>query len=496
MPEVQEVQGWQVKLSMANELDTLLIALRDRISKELGLFFAPHRLDTLRSRVLLVAQESGFDESQFEDFLSSILNRYWDRATVTQLVKHLTIAETYFFRDHALWDHFECSLIPELKRRLALGRSITIWSSSCCTGEEPYTVALLLKENFSEAQLAKITIVGTDINEHYLERARLGIYSEYSLRTIPASMREKYFKVKSEHRFELEGKIRDLVDFHYLNLVDQPLLISKGRALTSVDLIFCRNTLIYFDDTQIGKTLGNLAALLAPDGWCFLGPAETWKAPAELFSLDLFPGVISLRPIESVPAKPSPSKFVPLPQLAPVLPQSFAPSSLGQAETLYQSGFAAEALALLANNKNDSTQDVASLKFLAKCHAYQGQFEQATDLIGKAIEADSLDAGLYYIQAMLQLEVNDLTASAGSLRQAIFLNPNLILAQYMLGCVCIKQKRYEQAKIYISNAQSILSRSEPQEILEESGGLTAGRLLEIMTTIVSEPAASSSSIAE
>jgi chemotaxis protein methyltransferase CheR len=472
---------------MVKESNELLYLVRDRIASEVGIYFPVHRIDMLEKRLLSAASEIGIEQANLADTLETILHLNWEPEVVSKIVGHLTVAETYFYREQALWEHFENEVVPKLRSKLRDGREVKIWSTSCCTGEEPYTVAMILKDRLASEELSRLSIYGADINRSYLEQAEAGIYSDYSLRTTPELIKQRYFSRVAGGRFEIAKEIKGMVNFGFHNLVKQTDSVLEGNSPSGdVDVILCRNTLIYFHDEQIARTVAALSRRMKADGWCYLGPAETWKAPPELFQFEHFPGLMVLRTrdhgatrgrtgqnktprvLHSARSRPKP--------VIQVVPEPEQPNSI---ENLAQ-----DCVPVYVSPESAVRQsaegELDRLKRLAEYSLQMGETEKATALIEQALELDRLDAHLYYVLAMIYVEENNNLKAAHALRQAIFLEPSMVLAQYMLGRICQREEKDLQAEVHLANARNLLAKLAPDVLLENAGGLTAGRLLEIL----------------
>ncbi|MCL2102590.1 MAG: protein-glutamate O-methyltransferase CheR [Syntrophorhabdaceae bacterium] len=178
----------------------------------------------------------------------------------------VTTNETYFFREPNQLEVFSKHVMPQVLKNKRV-REVRVWSAACSSGEEPYTLAAMLKEN---EPLVRTDIIGSDISDGVLEQARRGIYSSYSVRNVPPNYLKKYFKAR-ENAYELDESIRKMVRFSNINLVDEKLV----RAIRNVDVIFCRNVLIYFDDKSKRKAVSLLYDALAPNGFLIVGTSES-----------------------------------------------------------------------------------------------------------------------------------------------------------------------------------------------------------------------------
>ncbi len=185
------------------------------------------------------------------------------------IVDALTTNETFFFRDIHPFAALEKTILPELISRKAQERHISIWSGASSTGQEAYSIAMMIHKHFPEVHDWKITILGTDISRTALFRAQQGTFSQLEVnRGLPANYLVNYFE-KVGNEWVISDKIRNMADFQYLNLCE------SFSLLRNFDVIFMRNVLIYFDVETKKKILHNLKTRLEPEGVMFLGTAET-----------------------------------------------------------------------------------------------------------------------------------------------------------------------------------------------------------------------------
>jgi chemotaxis protein methyltransferase CheR len=196
---------------------------------------------------------------------------------ITQVVEAMTTNETFFFRDKVPFDHFRDSIMPEILRARAGRKSVRIWCAAGSTGQEPYSLAMCLKEMGAALAGWRIEIIATDLSQEVLEKSKAGIYSQFEVqRGLPIQMLVKYFKQTSEF-WQVNADIRAMIQHRQLNL------LHDFSQLGVFDVIFCRNVLIYFDqDTKI-DIFNRLARLTEPDGFLVLGAAETVVGLTDVF---------------------------------------------------------------------------------------------------------------------------------------------------------------------------------------------------------------------
>ena len=222
----------------------LLAQLSQFVASRMGLNFPQERWDDLANGMASAAQGQGSRDA--EAYVQWLLSSPLTRREIETLASHLTVGETYFFREKSSFDILEEQVLPELIR-LHRGDAmrLRIWSAGCCTGEEPYSVAMLLDMMIPDLADWNVTILATDINPRFLEIASAGVYGEWSFRAIPPGIRERYFTPLPGGKMQLAQRIRRMVTFSFLNLAEDvyPSLVNNTNAM---DVVLCRNVLMYF----------------------------------------------------------------------------------------------------------------------------------------------------------------------------------------------------------------------------------------------------------
>ncbi len=191
------------------------------------------------------------------------------REIADRIVEALTTNETLFFRDARPFEVLRTVVLPELLRKRAAERRLNIWCAAASTGQEPYSIAMLIREHFPQLLQWNLKILATDISTAALAVAREGLYSQLEVnRGLPAPLLVKYFS-KEGNRWRLDRRVREMVEFRVLNLV------GPWPPLPPMDIVFLRNVLIYFDAPTKQRILSRMRTVLRPDGYLFLGSAET-----------------------------------------------------------------------------------------------------------------------------------------------------------------------------------------------------------------------------
>ncbi|WP_017721190.1 CheR family methyltransferase [Kamptonema formosum] len=226
-----------------------------------------------------------------------------------ELTLLLTTSESYFFRDQGQFRLLQNQILPELIERQKLARSLRIWSAGCSTGEEPYSLAILVQEMIPDWEEWQIFILGTDINQTNIEKAKRGIYNSWSFRLADTDLQRRYFYDR-QSEWEIRERIRQMVTFRYGNLVRDPFP-SQAAGVCNMDLILCRNVFVYFDSQAIATVLDKFYSTLKPGGYLIAAHAELYGQQLGRLRAKVFPeSVVYERredwPVDTLPAAAAP----------------------------------------------------------------------------------------------------------------------------------------------------------------------------------------------
>ncbi|MBI5042740.1 MAG: protein-glutamate O-methyltransferase CheR [Nitrospirae bacterium] len=249
--------------------DEVFRLLRDLIYKSSGVWFDDNSKDILRMRIT-----NSLQRRQFKDFKDYYFFLRYDREKDNELANLIDIVtnhETYFFREMAQLKAFSEEILPEIKERKEKDgkKEIKIWSAGCSTGEEAYTIAMLFLE-LKMLNNWNIEIFATDISHRVLHSARRGIYQKHAFRATEPAMISKYF-IQDEHGYKISDKVKEKVNFGYFNLLDS----DKSVFINRMDVIFCRNVIIYFDTAAKKKIIEMFYEKLNNLGFLLLGHSES-----------------------------------------------------------------------------------------------------------------------------------------------------------------------------------------------------------------------------
>ncbi|MBG05296.1 MAG: chemotaxis protein CheR [Rhodospirillaceae bacterium] len=239
-----------------------------------GLVLTVDKAYLLESRLMPVARKNGQKDL---DELVAALRGAANPALLNDVIEAMTTNESLFFRDMKPFDQLRDLILPGLLERRADKKQIRIWCAACSSGQEPYSIAMLLKEAAAKFVGWQTEIVATDISVEMLEKAKSGVYTQFEVqRGLPVTLLVKYFEQNGDI-WTISSDIRSMVQFQEFNLLDDP------SAFGTFDVVFCRNVLIYFDQDLKRQVLDKVSGLLPADGVLYLGGAETVLGVTERF---------------------------------------------------------------------------------------------------------------------------------------------------------------------------------------------------------------------
>ncbi len=265
--------------------------IRDIIYEKSGIFYAENKLYLLENRLGRRIKE--LEYSSFGEYINFIKKQDSTSAEFHQIYNAVTINETFFFRFQAQLDAFRKLFIDLTKERMAHGnRNIDIWSAASSTGEELFTLGIMIHEMLGTGSRDwNVKILGTDISHRALKKAKEATYTKNSFRgSMTDAQKQQYFIIDME-LFRLRDDIKNMVQFRYLNLNDS----AEIRRLAGLDFIFCRNVMIYFDDEMKKRVLRSMYGALNHGGYFFLGEAESLHGISSSFKVEHFSGAFAYK---------------------------------------------------------------------------------------------------------------------------------------------------------------------------------------------------------
>jgi len=245
------------------------------LRKRAGIVLTGDKMYLLESRLAPLARKEGLPSI---DDLIHVVRARRDERLIAQVVDVMTTNETFFFRDKTPFDHLKEAILPVLAQARR-GSRIRIWCAACSTGQEPYSIAMMLDQNPALTGGVPVEIVATDISDRCLERARQGLFTQFEVqRGLPVQMLMHYFTQQDDH-WRISERLRQMVTFRKLNLME------PAYNLGRFDVVFCRNVLIYFDGPTKGEVLDRIATTMNPGAFMLMGVAESIIGVSQSFDV-------------------------------------------------------------------------------------------------------------------------------------------------------------------------------------------------------------------
>lgn len=406
-----------------------------------------------------------------EDYLQMLTTCPDNSPMLEHLIAEVTIGETYFFRDKGQTQFLKQSLLSKIvkNKREQNNLSLRIWSAGCSSGEELYTIAIILNELLPDIDCWKLHLLGTDIAINRLEKAKQGYYNKWSMRNTSNYHKQLYFK-EEDNQFILCPKIRDRVDFSYLNLKDNtyPSIIN---GTNSQDLIICRNVLIYFDEESIVQLMKKISLSLAEGGILLLGASD----PVILQGTNLV-----RHPHESMTFSRQDDKHEIMKKNSKtpskITIQNNLPSTKQGEDSFKKKQDHAK------NYPSGETNPVLLLNSKAKDAANIGQLDQALKYCEQSLALDSTHKDTYYLFALILIELNKLQEAEAAFRKTLYLDHTFVEGHFQLSLLLFKKKRYKEGLKCLQNALAIVNTKESSQIVPGSQGLSYGHFAEIIKT--------------
>lgn len=377
-------------------------------------------------------------------------SREWEN-----LARLFSSGETFFFRDHGQFDLLRLRLLPELVARN--NKTLRLWSAGCASGEEAYSLAMLVDMLLPEREDWSIVIAGTDIDSDAIARARRGRYGQWSFRMVPQGLQQRYFRHENAE-WVVDERIRNMVNFSVSNLVDAPFP-DAAMDLHDMDLILCRNVFIYFDPVAVTAVAAKLAATLRKGGYLLTAHTELIGFPVPELESRLFAEGVAYQ--RRGATRPQPVEARPLPSRVttgapPVVPSVAVISSPSQLPVL---------------------PEYEELFRQAQAQAETGEFDLAGQTCRKALSASPLAAPPYFLLAQLAQLKGDSGPAMEYLNKAIYLDPGFAAAYLELAALYERGGNLPRA-LTLRRAALEIVRSLPKDQAITPFETTAGELAE------------------
>lgn len=460
------------------------------IRARLGIIIKSYQLTDLHKTILQACYKFS---CQPKEYLQALVSCKSDSELLEFLVEGITIGETYFFRDKHQMNLLKEKILPALiqEKRINNQLSLRIWSAGCASGEEIYTVAMLLNEMLDDFELWRLQLLGTDINTVALQKALSGVYTSWSMRSISDYFKFTYF-THQDKDYLIHQKIKCLVNFLYLNLNEDsyPSLFNGTHAQ---DLILCRNVLIYFDTEHVEKVMRKMNACLNEGGYLLLGASDPISTQGTTFESHDQEGALLSH------AKPQAirSKSTVMMSEKQLRVQNIKSSIMVQAAANKKVPIRVEVTEstitdLLSGSKWQEVLEVVdqalaksnkqAYLFNAKAFALAnlGRLEEALQICHASLQLNATDAQTHYILAMTYLELNQVPAAEAALRKTLFLDYQFVIGHFQLGLLLLKNKQNAAGVKCLRNALRIVCRENAEKSVPGSPNLNYGQLAVIL----------------
>ncbi|HWQ63568.1 MAG TPA: CheR family methyltransferase [Methanospirillum sp.] len=502
------------------------------VNERIGFAYAPDRMSDLERGFFTACRDLGLIDPA--SCMQALNDPTKASAVEEALVKNLTIGETYFFRDKKLFAYLRDQLLPDLIRtRRISGKYLRIWSAACSTGEEAYSLAILINYLLPDLIDWDVTILASDINPGSLYAAEIGVYSRWSFREESPVPIDRHVIPSVDGRFKISETIKRMVKFSRINLINDHYP-SPLTGTMKMDLIFCRNVLMYFSSELAAGVVDRLNSSLVDKGWLIVSPQEISYAQHPGFiqvkrdSVFLFrkgieeyqknPAIFNHNPstvndeivqdrisdlnnLDLSQQKTLPNNsIIVLPDLTKSSINSNPDSIVHHDELIQavnitaanhhdpdiriQEGRLAEAELLLQEEQNPTPKTLGTMEMLAKKYADRGDWDHALGWCDKILAMDPLFAGAYHLRAIIHQNRGDIPAAIQSLKQALYAEPDYIPAHLMLGSFLGAEGRESEAKRHYQIALDILSSMADDIPIDETDGMPAIRVREMVQMLL------------
>jgi chemotaxis protein methyltransferase CheR len=449
--------------------------LAAKIETETGLSFHGAKRRDLTVAIRRMTESLGLDrDAKCVDWL---LSGHWDKAKAELCAFHLTIGETYFFREPRAFD-LVCDYAREKIQIGGAASRLRIWSAGCCTGEEPYSIAMVLKQTLPELDPSRISILGTDINNRHLRFAREGVYRHWSFRSTGSTLQHLNFSAEIDGRFRLHDQAKEPVNFSELNLA-APVYPSVATNTHSMDIIFCRNVLMYFSKAQARRVIERFRQCLVNGGWLIVSPSEA--------SADMFPGFSAVYHTDAIYFR----KNDPLHREAvPCAGESIQSSCRNIISRRVEASADQNTKRDQANDRDEQKRNATLITgnvivgtdatTCARMLANEGKTVEAMRCINEAIEIAPTSTDLYFAKAMVAMEARHDREALQSVKRVIYLDPDCTMAHYLAGLILHSQDKHGEAVKKFETVSALLAALPDDELIPRSEGLSCAYLRTIV----------------
>ncbi|GAB4455270.1 MAG: protein-glutamate O-methyltransferase CheR [Anaerolineae bacterium] len=453
---------------------------RDLLLRRSGLHFPQPKRRDLEMGIRYAMRDA--DEIDLDSFYQRLSIGKTTDLNWENLIQHITVGETYFFRNAAHFNALRKHILPPLiaeRRRNGL-QMLRLWSAGCATGEEPYSLAILLRHMLPDISNWHIMILGTDINRESLMAAQRGVYRSWSFRSeTPESARSLYFRQYGD-RYELNPDIRNMVTFGYLNLVRATYPAVESHTV-GLDLIVCRNVSIYFDHETTRAMIQRFYDALLDGGWLVLGHSETMPDGFEKqFQAVSFAGAVAYRKLGTSAtqalARLTSGRATATTEEPPSPPPDYYQLALALVDTGHPNRAREQLLRLLSENPRHTE----ACWLMGKIHADQGQWGDAENWLKQATRIDPLMAPAHYLLGLIYEQQGHAEPAITAYKRALYADRHFILGHFSLANLYADKGMVREARRHWLNAAELLYRHALDDIIPFSDGLSVRRLLPVV----------------
>jgi chemotaxis protein methyltransferase CheR len=468
------------KVEALNKLSGLLYS-------KYGLEYKTRKVKDLSTAVNNMAEIQGLSVTEV---FKKLLSDNQSEKFIWLLLDSLKISETYFFREEPTL----YKICNEVLKKSYLDET-TIWCAGCSSGEEPYSLLMMLNELDYTLSKTSLKLDASDINRNLLEHAKNGLYSNWSFRNTPPEIKDKYFE-KSDNLYKIDSRFINHVNFSETSLTDNLSIILSGKS-NYYDIILCRNVLIYHSDIMREKILENFYFLLKPGGLLFTGLTEIPFVKNKKFEKVMEKEIIYY--IKGIPVRQPIVKPIDAPVVKTDVPQ-FQPNEdneiscielLEKAKRIYNSGEYKQCIETVNNILNQNKSKTIALDvmreatlLLINSHINIGENNSAVNECKKYIKSNINDHIFYLMLANLYVDSDDNDSAIDNLIKAIYLKPDYIAAHLLLGKIYFKDKKVESAEKHYRICLKLLSQISNDTIIDDTDGFSAGSLVQVINNIL------------
>jgi chemotaxis protein methyltransferase CheR len=424
--------------------DPLYYSLKAYLIEASGMSYYADKDEDLSGRIQRRLQALGLNDCAA--YLGVLRDPIKGRAELDEIIAQVTIGETYFFRHSEHFDALREMVLPDLIARNQEKRTLRIWCAGCADGPEAYSIAILLWRHLPHKLIDwDVSILATDINRYSLERARAGKFSEWAFRATPDEVKQECF-VPDGAGWRIAARHKEWISFEHYNLISDPVCAPVTRW-TPIDLIVCRNVMIYFDADVSQQMVQRFHGCLGEGGWLLVGPTEPNLKTFQAFKTVNAPGVTLYQ--KSTPVRvsaPAPVAVVPvkryaIPKPAPVVVPLPEPT-LDEARAL----------------------------------ADRGDWLTAVEICERLLKKDSLNWQAQFYHALVLEHMGRREEAEAGLRRAIYLERQSALPHYYLGLLLQSKGNARQAARFFQNAIQLLEARADADSFAEADGITVAEM--------------------